>query len=75
MAVPLDVGRTHPALSQLQLDLVGDGLDLPRRLARADQEVAREGRDLGDVQDHDVHTFLAVHGLEGDLQTVGHLSP
>jgi hypothetical protein len=45
-------------------DLVGDGLDLPRIGARADDEVVGEGGDAGQVENPDVGGFLRFGGAD-----------
>jgi len=73
--VSLDMVWDDAAFFQPGFDFVGDRLDLPRRIPRAEQEVSRERSDPRNVECDDVDGLLVVHGLKGDPQRIRHDAP
>ncbi len=63
--IALDAGRVFAELSQLRLNFVGDGLDLPGIGAGAHQEVIGERGDLAHIQQHEVSRLLRFGGVHG----------
>ena len=56
--ITLDIVRIMAIALEAQLDVVGDGLDLPRVGAGTDQEIIGEAGDFSQVENYQVQGFL-----------------
>lgn len=75
MAITLYVRRAVSMRLEFLLDCIGNGLDLPGRIARAQEKILGKGGYFRNIKNDKIKSFFVIYGFQSKLQDVSHRSP